>query len=1025
MLFTDIEGSTRVLKTLGERYGELLADHRRLLREAFAARGGREMDTQGDAFFVAFDRARNAAIAAVEAQRALAAHEWPDGVECRVRMGLHTGEPSVGDEGYHGIGLHRGARIAAAAHGGQILVSTTTAELLQDDLPAGIRLRDLGEQQLKDIDRPEHVYQLVADGLTADFPPPRTAAAAPSRPRRRLVAFGIAAVVVAAAAAAAVIFATGGSSGPASASAAAVGADAVGIFRPGNGRLTGQVAVGSSPSAVTSGAGSTWVANLDDHSVSRIDPQKQVVIDTVQVGNGPAAIAYGAGFVWVTNSLDGTLSKIDPATNTVVDKFYVGNGPAGVAVAGRDVWVANSADGTVARIDPARRQVREVTSVGSGADGVAVGYGSIWVTNSSTATLTRLDARTGAVTDTIKVGSGASAVAAGAGSVWVANSLDGTVSRIDPGSDTVRGALAVGAGPSGVAVVPGAVWVSNELSGSLSRIDPARDEVVQTVTTGNRPEDVAGDPAAMFAAVRASGAGHRGGTLTVLTGAGYVKTDDPALAYGPEEIELASLTNDGLTGYLRTGGAAGIRLVPDLALSLPAPTDGGRTYRFRLHPGIRYSTGALVRPQDFRRAIERTLMLESPEAIYYARIVGAPRCLAAPRKPCDLSRGIVADPAANTVTFHLSSPDPDFLYALALNSADAVPVGTPARVDHPLPATGPYMFASLDPHAARLVRNPRFREWSAGAQPNGFPDRIVVRFGGSPGSRIDAVEHGSADVAADETAASPGVLSSVQTQHASRVKINPNGLTLYIALNTRIPPFDNLDARRAFNLAIDRQRLTELSAGKGLGQVTCQVLPPSSDGYRPYCPYTAAPHGGGSWTAPDLPEAQRLVRRSGTAGQQVTVWIPDYTHYGDAVGEYAVSVLDSLGYRASYRRADNPPGHAQAVFGAWYADYASAAGFFALTLTCRSYKQDSDGNTNSSGFCDPSIDREIAQAQALQTSDPRAAARVWAKVDRDVTNLAPWVSYGNGDTLDFLSDRVGNYQFNPQLKTLFGQLWVR
>jgi len=108
MLFTDIEGSTRLLKQLGERYGDLLADHRRLLRAAFAAHGGREMDTQGDAFFVAFARARNAVEAAVDAQRALAGHEWPEGVKCRVRMGLHTGEPSVAEEGYHGIGLHRG-----------------------------------------------------------------------------------------------------------------------------------------------------------------------------------------------------------------------------------------------------------------------------------------------------------------------------------------------------------------------------------------------------------------------------------------------------------------------------------------------------------------------------------------------------------------------------------------------------------------------------------------------------------------------------------------------------------------------------------------------------------------------------------------------------------------------------------------------------------------------------------------------------------------------------------------------------
>ena len=243
MLFTDIEGSTRLLKQLGERYGELLAEHRRLLREAFAGHGGREMDTQGDAFFVAFARARHAVEAAVEAQRALAAHEWPDGVECRVRMGLHTGEPTVGDEGYHGIGLHRGARIAAAAHGGQILLSSVTADLVQDDLPGDMSLRDLGEQQLKDIDRPEHIYQVVAEGLASAFPPPRTGPPPKRTPARnpRPAAIGVAVVIVAVAAAVAVILGTRGGSGPSSASAAGVSADSVGIFHPTTGRLTGQI----------------------------------------------------------------------------------------------------------------------------------------------------------------------------------------------------------------------------------------------------------------------------------------------------------------------------------------------------------------------------------------------------------------------------------------------------------------------------------------------------------------------------------------------------------------------------------------------------------------------------------------------------------------------------------------------------------------------------------------------------------------------------------------------------------------
>ena len=155
LLFTDIEGSTRLLKQLRDGYGDLLAEHRLLLRSAFDEYGGREVDTQGDAFFVAFSRARDAVNAAVAGQRALASYPWPEGAEFRVRMGLHTGEPLVGGEGYHGLGVHRGARICAAGHGGQILLSNTTRELVEDDLPAGIELRSLGEQQLKDLDRPE------------------------------------------------------------------------------------------------------------------------------------------------------------------------------------------------------------------------------------------------------------------------------------------------------------------------------------------------------------------------------------------------------------------------------------------------------------------------------------------------------------------------------------------------------------------------------------------------------------------------------------------------------------------------------------------------------------------------------------------------------------------------------------------------------------------------------------------------------------------------------------------------------
>ena len=159
-LFTDIEGSTELLKRLGERFPEVLAAHRRILRTTFSEHGGQEIDTQGDAFFYAFPRARDAVAAAAEAQRALLSHEWPAEGRVRVRMGLHTGEPAVGDEGYTGLDVVRAARIAAIAAGQQVFASETTTALVGSDLPDGTRFLPLGPRRLKGIDRAEPVFML-------------------------------------------------------------------------------------------------------------------------------------------------------------------------------------------------------------------------------------------------------------------------------------------------------------------------------------------------------------------------------------------------------------------------------------------------------------------------------------------------------------------------------------------------------------------------------------------------------------------------------------------------------------------------------------------------------------------------------------------------------------------------------------------------------------------------------------------------------------------------------------------------
>jgi len=174
-LFTDIEGSTALVRRLGEGlYAQLLADHHSLIRSGLAAHDGREVDTQGDAFFAVFSSPRACVAAAVEIQRALQAHAWPTGEHVRVRMGVHTGEASKTATGMVGLDVHRAARVAAAGYGGQVLLSETAAALVRDALPPGAALTDLGVHRLKDLGRPERIFQLQAAGLQAEFPPLRS-----------------------------------------------------------------------------------------------------------------------------------------------------------------------------------------------------------------------------------------------------------------------------------------------------------------------------------------------------------------------------------------------------------------------------------------------------------------------------------------------------------------------------------------------------------------------------------------------------------------------------------------------------------------------------------------------------------------------------------------------------------------------------------------------------------------------------------------------------------------------------------
>jgi peptide/nickel transport system substrate-binding protein len=309
---------------------------------------------------------------------------------------------------------------------------------------------------------------------------------------------------------------------------------------------------------------------------------------------------------------------------------------------------------------------------------------------------------------------------------------------------------------------------------------------------GDHPVALAAAGGGLWTAVDAAGADHRGGTLTSISYYTNIDWIDPAASNSPNvpPPQLLGLTNDGLVTLNHVAGPLGTRLVPDLALALPVPTSTARTYTFHLRPGIRYSTGAFVKPTDVTHSFERLFELGSSGTAYYQAIVGATACQAAP-KHCDLSRGIVADNRTGTVIFHLTRPDPDFLYKLTFAYADVLPGTAPGQLAQtPLLATGPYMITRYRPgQEVLLVRNPHFREWSAAAQPDGYPDRIVIRLGLTAAQGATAVADSRADFMPN-LGRIPGS-AAYFLRHRSQLRINPLMGTAFMFLNVHAAPFNS------------------------------------------------------------------------------------------------------------------------------------------------------------------------------------------------------------------------------------------
>jgi peptide/nickel transport system substrate-binding protein len=555
------------------------------------------------------------------------------------------------------------------------------------------------------------------------------------------------------------------------------------------------------------------------------------------------------------------------------------------------VWVANAIDDTLARMDISDGHVQTV-AVDARPSGVAFTPEGVWVTSSAGSTVACVDPRSLDVELTANVGSEPTAVLAASGSIWITNHIDGTVTRMDPHSGSVIATVPVGDGPNSLASASGSIWVADEFDETVTVLSPGGNDVDRTVSLGAGLASITADGDRVWLSVGASTSSHRGGTLRVAA-ADPLQTLDPARSYDLRAWGVLTVTNDGLMGFKKAGGAEGSTLLPDLAAALPEVSSDGLSYRFELRPGIRYSTGALVQPQDFRTGLERAGALSPDAASIFGSIAGMKACHHDPAT-CDLSDDIVVDDGS--VTFHLARPDPDLPFKLALPFADPVPSGTPVEDQrwNAVPATGPYLVERADDTGLVLVRNPAFEVWSPAVQPDGFVDRIEWTYGVDQDAAAEQLSSGALDWAADGL--TPDAIEELRAVHPDLVVSTPTASTLYIGFDLTTPPFDDPLVRQALNFAVDRAHVVDLIGGPASNHVTCQILPPNFQGYIPYCPYTSDP-GSGKWTAPDVDRARELIARSGAAGMNVQVWASDVSFLPGAltVPTYVVSVLDDLG----------------------------------------------------------------------------------------------------------------------------------
>lgn len=510
------------------------------------------------------------------------------------------------------------------------------------------------------------------------------------------------------------------------------------------------------------------------------------------------------------------------------------------------------------------------------------------------------------------------------------------------------------------------------------------------------------------------------GNTLIITSLSAPDTLDTSMSYMSVSWQLMSNIGAGLLTYKKVDGIAGAELVPDLAMKMPEVSNGGKTFKFTMHKGVKFGppTNREILPSDIKYATLRVIRMESGGTGFYMNIDGAAEY--AQEKDKDI-RGIVVDDEARTITYNLLAPDATFLYKVALPFTFAIPNGWPMKDTHStgkfLPAVGPYMLARYSPgRFIEVKRNPNFKVWTPNT-PDGFVDGIRIKLGISPDNGVTQIKQGKADYMIDAIPRSKLPMLTKDDKYKKYLHSHETATTMYLFMNTMYPPFNNTKVRQAVNWAIDRRAIAKLAGGSILP--TENILPPVMPGYKKHNLYPG----------PDLKKARALIAESGIKPGKIDLWCRATA--GGSQNDTAVyvqGVLNDIGFQATPKCVDsssyftmigNKKTKALIGFGSWGQDFPEASNFIDVLLNGKHINPVS--NNNYSWYSRK--DTEIDAANALLDQDERNKA--WTALDKSLMEDAAWAPYGNNIMVNFTSERMTNFVQSPVYELLYSQVKLK